>query len=282
MTTTYKEVIKPQRSLFEVRWREIWEYRDLMMTFVRRDYAASYKQTILGPLWHIIQPLFPTIMFTFVFGRIAKISTDGLPQPLFYLSGLVLWGYFSDVFSRSSNVFVSNASIFGKVYFPRLVTPLSFTISSLMRFGSQLFLFTIIWLYFYYSSPSVSFHLRTEALLFPFLVLLMAGFGLGLGLIVSALSTKYRDIGILLGFLIGLLQYATCVIYPLSTVPEKYRVLIQLNPLTSVIETFRYGFMGTGHFTWLSLLYSFGCMVVVVFVGILFFNKVERTFMDTV
>ncbi len=268
--------------MFNFNLKEVWEYRDLLFTFVRRDYAASYKQTVLGPLWHVIQPLFPTIMFTFVFGRIAKISTDGLPQPLFYLSGLVLWGYFSDVFSRTSNVFVSNAGIFGKVYFPRLVTPLSFAISSLMRFGSQMLLFVLLWFYFLVTLPGASFHITTGALLFPFLLLLMAGFGLGAGLIVSALSTKYRDLGILVGFLVGLLQYATCVIYPLSTVPDKYRLLVQLNPLTSVIETFRYGFMGTGHFTWLSLLYSFGCMVVILFAGFLFFNKVERTFMDTV
>jgi lipopolysaccharide transport system permease protein len=221
-------------------------------------------------------------MFTFVFGQVAKISTDGLPQPLFYLSGLLLWGYFTDCFGRTSNVFVSNAGIFGKVYFPRLVSPLSFIISSLMRFSSQIILFIILWCYFYFSVPDAGFNLRIEALLFPVLVLMMAGFALGLGLIVSSFSTKYRDLGILMSFFIGLLQYATCVIYPLSAVPEKYRFLVQLNPLTSIIETFRYSFMGVGHFSWLSLLYSLVCMFVILFIGIIFFNRVEKSFIDTV
>jgi lipopolysaccharide transport system permease protein len=278
---TYTEIIRPKRNLFDLRLKEIWNYRDLLFTFVQRDYSASYKQTILGPLWHIIQPIFPMIMYTFVFGKIAKISTDGLPQPLFYLSGLLLWNYFMDCFSRTSNVFVSNAGIFGKVYFPRLVTPISFVISSLMRFGSQLILFISIWIYYRIYQPEL-FIPNIQAFLFPFLIILMAGFALGIGMIVSSLSSRYRDLSILVSFFVGLLQYATCVIYPLSAVPEKYRVLVQLNPLTPVIESFRYGFMGSGTFSYGSLIYSFSCMIILLVFGVLYFNRVERTFMDTV
>ena len=281
MIQFHSEIIRPKRHLLDLRLKEIWHYRDLIFTFVQRDYSASYKQTILGPLWHIIQPIFPTIMYTFVFGRVAKISTDGLPQPLFYLSGLLLWNYFMDCFSRTSNVFVSNAGIFGKVYFPRLVTPISFVISSLMRFGSQLILFLSIWIYYRIYHPEL-FNPNFQAFLFPVLIILMAGFALGIGLIVSSLSSKYRDLSILVSFFVGLLQYATCVIYPLSAVPEKYRVIVQLNPLTPVIESFRYGFMGSGTFSYGSLLYSFSFMVVLLVFGVLFFNRVERTFMDTV
>jgi lipopolysaccharide transport system permease protein len=277
----YREIIKPKRSFFDIRLHEIWNYRDLLFMFVRRDYSASYKQTILGPVWHIIQPIFPTLMYTFVFGQVAKISTDGIPQPLFYLSGLLLWNYFMESFSRTSNVFTSNAGIFGKVYFPRLVTPISFVISSLLRFSSQLLLFLIIWSYYLIFKPD-EFSPNTVAFLFPVLIFLMAGFALGMGLIVSSFSSKYRDLSILLSFFVGLLQYATCVIYPLSAVPEKYRVIVQLNPITPIIESFRYGFLGTGHFSYESLFYSFAVMLVFLIAGVLYFSKVERVFMDTV
>jgi lipopolysaccharide transport system permease protein len=195
------KIIVPNSSFFKLNLKAIWEYRDLLLIFVKRDYLASYKQTILGPLWHIIQPIFPTIMFTFVFGKVAKISTDGLPQPLFYLSGLVLWNYFSDCFSRTSNVFVSNVGIFGKVYFPRLVTPLSYIISSLMRFTSQFILFLVILLYYIIYEPN-TIKVNNVVFYFPFLLFMIAGYGLSMGLIVSSLSSKYRDLAILLGFFI--------------------------------------------------------------------------------
>jgi lipopolysaccharide transport system permease protein len=277
----YKEIIKPQRSLFDLRFNEIWNYRDLLFTFVRRDYAASYKQTILGPLWHIIQPILPVVMYTFVFGTVAKIGTDGIPKPLFYLSGLLLWNYFVDCFSRTSSVFSTNAGIFGKVYFPRLIMPLAAVISSLMRFGSQSVLFIILWSYFLLNhndliTPNI------QILLVPLLVIMMAGFALGLGLIVASLSARYRDLAIVVGFFINLLQFATCVIYPLSAVPSQYRFAVQLNPLTSVLEAFRYAFLGQGHFSWLGLGYSFLCMVVLIFFGVIYFNKVQNTYIDTV
>lgn len=275
------QVIESRRGFFNLNLRAVWEYRDLLLIFVKRDYLASYKQTLLGPLWHIIQPIFPTIMFTFVFGKVAKISTDGLPQPLFYLSGLVLWNYFSDCFSRTSNVFVHNVGIFGKVYFPRLVTPLSYLISSLMRFSSQFILFLILFLY-YFLFTDFSISLNLIAFCFPLLLMLIAGYALGLGLIVSSLSSKYRDLAIVVGFLIGLLQYATCIIYPLSAVPHDYRVFVTANPLTPIVETFRFGFLGKGNYSLSSLMYSFTIMIILLLIGVFSFNKVERTFMDTV
>jgi lipopolysaccharide transport system permease protein len=220
-------------------------------------------------------------MYTFVFGKVAKISTDGLPQPLFYLSGLVLWNYFSDCFSRTSNVFVSNAGIFGKVYFPRLVTPLSSIISSLMRFTSQFILFVIILSYYIIFHPE-TIKINYVAFYFPFLLFLIAGFALSTGLIVSSLSSKYRDLAILLGFFVGLLQYASCIIYPISAVPENYRFIINANPLTPIIETFRFGFLGKGSYSSLSLIYSFTIMIILLMLGIFAFNRVERTFVDTV
>ncbi len=275
------QVIESRLSYFNLNLKGVWEYRDLLLIFVKRDYLASYKQTLLGPLWHVIQPIFPTIMFTFVFGRVAKISTDGLPQPLFYLSGLVLWNYFSDCFSRTSNIFVHNAGIFGKVYFPRLVTPLSYLISSLMRFTSQFILFLLIYLYYLLFSD-VIIKVNIAALFFPILLILIAGFALGMGLIVSALSSKYRDLAIVIGFLIGLLQYATCIIYPFSAVPEEYQFFVIANPLTPIVETFRYGFLGKGNYNFASLAYSFTFMFVLLVIGIFSFNRVERTFIDTV
>ncbi len=279
--SNYKEVILPKRSLFDIRFREIWNYRDLLFTFVKRDYAASYKQTILGPVWHILQPILPVVMYTFVFGTVANIGTDGIPKPLFYLSGLLLWNYFSDCFSRTSTVFNTNAGLFGKVYFPRLISPLSVVISSLMRFGSQLILFMILWTYYLMKHPGTIMP-KFQLLLLPALVLFMAGFALGVGLIVASLSARYKDLAIVVGFFISLLQYATCVIYPLSAVPAQYRLVVQLNPLTAIIETFRYSFIGQGYFSWLSLLYSFAFLVVLLIIGVVSFNRVQDNFIDTV
>lgn len=273
-------IVKPQRSLLDFHFRDLWNYRDLIILFVKRDFVALYKQTILGPLWYLIQPLLTTITFTVIFGRIAKLSTDGMPHILFYLSGITLWNYFAECLNKTSNTFISNAHIFGKVYFPRLTVPVSIVISNLISFLIQFLLFVLVLLYF------MSF--RDDILpnkfifLLPLLVLVMAGIGLGLGIIISSLTTKYRDLRFLIVFGVQLLMFATPVIYPLSTLSLKQRSIILLNPLSSIIETFRFAFTGVGEFSWLYLAYSFFFMIVVLLIGILLFNKVERSFMDTV
>lgn len=277
----HSEVIRPRRSLFELKLKEVWEYRDLLFMFVRRDFVASFKQTILGPLWFFIQPVLTTLMFTLVFGNFAKISTDGQPKIIFYLSGLTIWNYFAESFNRTSTVFVSNAALFGKVYFPRLITPLSIVTSGLMKFGVQLVLFLAVWLYYLVLQPGVLTP-NSAILLVPLLVIMMAGFATGVGMIVSALTTKYRDLSLLISFGVTLLMYATPIIYPAAMVPEQYKLFVQANPLAPIVETFRYGFLGSGELSWLGLGYSFGCMSVLLFLGVLVFNKVEQTFMDTV
>ena len=275
------EIIKPKRSLLDLRLSEVWEYRDLLLMFVKRDFLASYTQTILGPLWFFIQPIFTTIIFVFVFGNIAGISTDGQPKILFYLSGLVIWNYFSDCLNKTANVFVSNAGIFGKVYFPRLITPLSIIVSGLMRFGIQLLLFIAVFI-FYFVKGEVTFHWNAAITLLPLLLILMAGFALGLGMIISSLTTKYRDLAMFIGFGVGLLMYATPVIYPLNSVPAKYQYIVNANPISPIVETFRFAFLGSGNFDLMYLLYSTTCMVVFLFAGIIAFNKIEQNFMDTV
>lgn len=285
--TLYKEqnwttVIKPKNKLLSVDFKEIWHYRDLMILFVKRNIITQYKQTVLGPLWYVIQPLMTTVMYMVVFGGIAKISTDGLPQPLFYLAGISFWQYFADCLNKTSNTFVSNASIFGKVYFPRLVTPLSDVISNLVRFGIQFGLFICVYLY-YVLFTDVHICPNWYALLFPILVLMLAGLALGFGILFSSMTTKYRDLQLLLGFFVSLWMYATPVIYPLSTITnEKILLAMKLNPLTGIIEFFKYGFLGVGCHEWWMLGYSFGFMVVLLSIGIVVFNKVQRSFMDTV
>jgi len=249
--------------------------------FVKRDFLASYTQTILGPLWFFIQPIFTTIMFVFVFGNIAGISTDGQPKILFYLSGLVIWNYFSDCLNKTANVFVSNAGIFGKVYFPRLITPLSIIVSGLLRFSIQFLLFIGVFI-FYLSKGEVIFQWNVAVILLPVLLILMAGFALGIGMIISSLTTKYRDLAMFIGFGVGLLMYATPVIYPLNSVPSKYQFIVNANPISPIVETFRYAFLGSGSFSLMSLTYSIICMIVLLFSGIVIFNKVEQNFMDTV
>lgn len=274
--------ICPKDSLLSVDFKEIWRYRDLMMLFVKRNIITQYKQTILGPLWYIIQPLMTTIMYMVVFGGIAKISTDGLPQPLFYLAGISFWQYFSDCLTKTSNTFVNNASIFGKVYFPRLVTPLSDVISNLVRFGIQFGLFLVVYAY-YALFTDVQIHTNWYALMFPVLVLMLAGLALGFGILFSSMTTKYRDLQLLLGFFVSLWMYATPVIYPLSTINnETLRLVMQLNPLTGIVEFFKYGMLGVGNHEWWMLGYSFGFMVVLLAIGIVVFNKVQKSFMDTV
>lgn len=275
--------IQPQNHLFDLQLADVWRYRDLLGLLVRRDFVSFYKQTILGPLWFFLQPLFTTIIFTFVFGNLAGISTDGLPQPLFYMAGITAWNYFADCLNKTSTVFKDNASIFGKVYFPRLIMPLSIVMSNLVRFGVQLLLFFLFMLYYY--AIGASFQLTWYIFLFPVLVLLMALEGLGLGMIISAMTTKYRDLAFLVTFGVQLLMYATTVIYPLSTAISKYpdyAWVVEYNPMTPIIEGFRLGFLGEGSFNWISLGYAGLVSIGLTFFGLIIFNKVEKTFVDTV
>ena len=246
-------IIKGKTTLFDIKFKDIWDYRDLLFLFVKRDFISFYKQTILGPLWFFIQPIFTTLVFSFVFGNLAKISTDGLPQYLFYLSGITAWNYFSDCLTKTSTVFKDNVNIFGKVYFPRLIMPLSIVVSNLIRFGVQMTLFIIIMAYFWLSGAD--FHPTYTLLFFPGLVLLMALLGLGSGLIITAITTKYKDLTFLITFGVQLLMYGTTVIYPLSSAPLAYKKYIELNPMTAIIEMFRYSFLGKGEFSPWSISY---------------------------
>ncbi|RYD51983.1 MAG: ABC transporter permease [Sphingobacteriales bacterium] len=277
----WTEIIRPQTGLLDINLSEVWRYRDLLSLLVRRDFIATYKQTILGPIWFFLQPLLTTVMFVVVFGRIAQISTDGLPMLLFYLSGITVWNYFSECLNKTATVFKDNASIFGKVYFPRLIMPLSIVASNLVKFGIQFALFLGIWVY-YLLKPGSNVHPNSFILLAPVLLFIMAFLGLGFGLLISAMTNKYKDLVFLLTFAVQLAMYATPVIYPISSVPEKYQWLIKLNPMTAVVETFRYGFLGSGSFSIGNFLYSLGFSLVMLLMGTLVFNKVEKSFMDTV
>jgi lipopolysaccharide transport system permease protein len=273
-------VIRPNRGWFDLRLVELWQYRDLIMLFVRRDFVSVYKQTILGPLWFLIQPLLTTIIFTVVFGNIAGLPTDGLPQFLFYMSGTVVWTYFAECLTKTSSTFVSNARLFGKVYFPRLAVPVSILISNMITFTIQFLFFLVFIAFFALQGADVKPNLYF--LLTPVLIFIMAGLGLGFGIIISSLTTKYRDLRFLVQFGVQLLMYATPVIYPVSSIPARYQPLIQANPMTPVVETFRYAYLGAGTVNAASLLYSLGFMFVVLIIGLLIFNHVEATFMDTV
>lgn len=279
-TEEWTLIIRPQRHLFDLRLGELWQARDLVQLFVWRDFVAGYKQTILGPLWYIIQPLLTTLTFTVIFGNVAQLPTDGLPPFIFYMAGTVIWSYFAACLTKTSNTFTGNAGIFGKVYFSRLAVPVSLLISNLIGFAIQFGLFLLFVGYFALRGADV--HPNQWALLMPLLLLLMAGLGLGFGIIISSLTTRYRDLQHLVSFGVQLLMYATPVIYSLSAVPEHYRHLIVANPLTPIIESFRFAFLGAGTINMNGLLYSAGFMVVVLFVGLLIFNQVERSFMDTV
>ena len=274
-------IIEPKTSLFDLRLREVWKYRDLLVLFVRRDFVATYKQTVLGPLWHFIQPIFTTLVFLLVFGKIAGIPTDGIHPILFYMSGITIWNYFSSCLTGTSSTFLSNAGIFGKVYFPRLISPLSTVASNLVKFGIQFLLLLIVMTAI--SLKTNQFYIGSTWLLLPVLVLMMAALGLGLGIIVSSLTTKYRDLSVLLGFGVQLLMYATPIAYPLSFLQTKsYAAWIQWNPLTPIVEAFRFALLGSGTLPAGSLLYSAAFITIVLFLGLLMFNKVEKTFMDTV
>jgi lipopolysaccharide transport system permease protein len=274
-------VISPKTHLLDLKLKDVWRYRDLLFLFVKRDFVAQYKQTILGPLWHIIQPLFTVMIFLIVFGRIANIPTDGIQPILFYMSGITIWNYFSSSLVSTSNTFTANSAIFGKVYFPRLVLPLSTIISNMVRFAIQFIL--LIGLMIFYHFNGFPIHLGMSILILPVLIVIMAGIGFGLGIIISSATTKYRDFAVLLGFAVQLAMYATPIIYPLSFLNNtNYKWIIQINPLTPIVEAFRYSLFGKGTFTALSLGYSSGFMFVVIFLGIVIFNKVEKSFMDTV
>jgi len=278
---TWDLVIEPKAALLDLNIRELWQYRDLLWLFVKRDFTAQYKQTILGPLWHFIQPVFTTIVFLMVFGKIANIPTDGIEPVLFYMSGISIWNYFSACLTATSNTFVANAGIFGKVYFPRLVMPLSSVMSNMVKFGIQFIL--LLGVMGWFGMKQHYFHMGTSWLLIPLLVVMMAGMGLGLGIIISSLTTKYRDFSVLIGFAVQLLMYATPVAYPLSFLKTKsFAAWIAWNPLTPIVEAFRYGLFGTGTVDSLGLLYSGGFIVVTLLFGMVIFSKVERTFMDTV
>jgi len=279
-TEGWSMIIKPKKHLLDINLKDIWHYRDLIKLFVRRDFVAKYKQTILGPLWFLIQPILTTLIFTVVFGNIAKIPTDGLPHLLFYLSGIVGWTYFSTCLNATSKTFVANAGIFGKVYFPRLTLPISIVISSLIQFFIQLLLLFAFMIYF--KIIGANFSMNVYLFLLPVLIVLMASLGLGFGIIISSLTTKYRDLTNLVGFGVQLWMYATPIIYPLSEIPDKYRIYVLANPLTPIIETFRFALLGAGTVNWLHLLYSLGFAIFVLVIGIVLFNKVEQTFMDTV
>lgn len=279
----WTEEITPKTSLFDIKLNEVWKYRDLLVMFVKRDFIATYKQTVLGPVWHFIQPILTTMMFLIVFGRIARIPIPGGIDTIpFYMSGIALWNYFSNCLTGTSNTFVGNAAIFGKVYFPRLVIPLSVIISNIVKFGIQFLLLLSVMTY--YGITKGHFHFGVSWLLIPVLVVIMAGLGLGIGILISSLTTRYRDFTVLISFGIQLLMYATPIAYPASYVRSisRYGHLIDYNPLTPMVEGFRYAVFGTTDFNMASLGYSFTWMVVVLFLGVIIFNKTEKSFMDTV
>ena len=273
--------IEPKKKWLDVDLRGLWRYRDLYYMYIKRDIVTQYKQTILGPLWYIIQPFLTTIMYMFVFGGLAGISTDGIPQPLFYMAGITMWNYFSTCFTSCSEVFSHNANVFGKVYFPRLVVPLSSCTSNLIRMLIQLLMFIAIYIY-YIATGQFTATLSFSVLLFPLYILMTGLHAMSWGLLFSSWTTKYRDLKFLISFGIQLLMYATPVIYPLSFAPERYRFILELNPLTPIFEAFKYSCLGTGTFSFIGLLYSLIFLCVTIFFSVIIFNRTEQRFMDTV
>src|ERR1700761_4026168 len=275
--------ITPKNSLFDLRLKDTWHYRDLLLLLVRRDFVSFYKQTILGPVWFFVQPIITILIYNLIFSNLAGIKTDGIPAPLFYLAGTIIWNYFADCLTKTSTVFKDNAAMLGKVYFPRLIMPLSIVLSNLVRFAVQFSLF-LVFMAIYWGKGAVIVPNAT-ILLFPLLIVIIAALGLGLGMIISAVTTKYRDLAFVVTFGVPLLMYTTTVVYPLSTAIAKYPSyswMIKYNPITPIIETLRYGFLGQGSFSWGLLGYSTSVTAVILLVGIIIFNKVERTFVDTV
>jgi lipopolysaccharide transport system permease protein len=273
--------IRPDSPLFDLHLKDVWNYRDLLALLVRRDFVSFYKQTILGPVWFFLQPLLTTVMYVFIFGRLAGLSTDGLPQPLFYLTGIVAWNYFAECLTKTSSVFRDNANIFGKVYFPRLIMPLSIVVSNLVRFGVQ-FLLLICMVFYYTIFEGFRIEANIYLLLLPVMIFIMAILGLGSGMIISAMTTKYRDLAFLVTFGVQLLMYATPVIYPLSTASPAVKGIIAANPMTPVLEGIRLGLLGKGDMSMASLAYALISSIVILITGIIVFNRVEKTFIDSV
>ena len=272
--------IKPQTHWYDLRIKEIFKYKDLLLLFVKRDFISIYKQTILGPLWFFIQPIITAITFTVIFGSLAKISTDGLPQILFYMCGITLWNYFADTLTKTADTFSSNVNIFGKVYFPRMIVPLSVVVSNLIKLGIQFLLFLCIWIYYLIQTDLI--HPNKMLVLIPYLIVLIGFMALSFGIIISSLTTKYRDLKFLVTFGIQLMMYASPIVYPLSIVPEKYKWIIIANPVTSIIESLKYAFLGVGEFNWFYLGYSTLFTIVLFMIGLVIFHRVEKSFMDTV
>jgi len=280
---TWDLEITPQNNLFSLGLKDVWQYRDLLLLLVRRDFVSFYKQTILGPIWFFLQPIVTILIYNLVFNNLAQIGTDNIPGPIFYLSGIIIWNYFSECLTKTSTVFKDNSAILGKVYFPRLIMPLSIVLSNLIRFGVQFLLFIILMVI--YDLKGAALFPNSYILLFPLLIILIAALGLGLGMIISAVTTKYRDLAFVVTFGIPLLMYTTSVVIPLSQALVKYPSfgwIIKFNPITAIIETFRYGFTGSGHFSWALLGYSSGVTFITLFIGIIIFNRVEKSFIDTV
>ncbi len=280
MANHWSQIIEPHYKWYDVRLKELWRYRELILLFVWRDFVAVYKQTVLGPLWHLIQPILTSIMFTVVFGKVARIPTDGIPPFIFYMSGTIMWTYFAASLTKTSSTFITNANLFGKVYFPRLVTPISILISNLVSFVIQFTLFVFVLIYYILNDANV--HPNAWVLLSPLLLLMLAGFGLGFGMIISSLTTKYRDLHHLIGFGVQLWMFATPVIYPASILKGMIKIIIFANPITPIMEAFRYAFFGVGTVNIASLSYSFSIMLVILFIGIITFNRIEKNFIDTI
>lgn len=280
MNEEWDLIIKPQQKLLNFNLKEIWQYRDLLTLFVKRDIVTLYKQTVLGPIWFFVQPIMTMLVYIVIFGNVAGISTDGIPKPLFYLSGIIIWNYFSGCFMETSNTFSTNQDMFGKVYFPRLIIPLSKVVSGLIKFAIQFLLFLIIYIYFIFDGVNISASL--SLLFIPLFLLIMAGIGLGLGLIFTAMTTKYRDLQFLIQFGVQLLMYTTPIIYPMSSVEGNLKTLIYLNPLAHIVEAFKYSFLGQGELSLYGLGYASLFTIVILISGVLIFNKTERNFVDTI
>jgi lipopolysaccharide transport system permease protein len=279
----WDQILEPDSKWYSLKLKQLFRFKDLLLLFVRRDFVAVYKQTILGPIWFFVQPIITAVIFALVFGLFGNIPTEGIPALLFYMCGITMWNYFSDTLTKTSDTFTANSSIFGKVYFPRMIVPLSIVISNLIKFGIQFCLFIVVWTYYYATTDLI--HPNITIALVPFLIIIMGFLGLGFGIIISSLTTKYRDLKFLITFGIQLMMYASPIVFPLSLVQEKYpryEILLLANPITSIIETFKYAFLGVGVFNWFYLLYSLVFTIVFFFIGLIVFNKVEKSFMDTV
>jgi lipopolysaccharide transport system permease protein len=281
MDNTWTTLITPKNKWYKINFREIWDYRDLILIFAKRDIISIYKQTILGPIWFLLGPLFTVFTYTFLFSEVAHLSTDGLPGPLFYLGGTTLWNYFQACFNGASATFSANAGIFGKVYFPRLVTPISLILSNLLKFSLQFLTYLGFLFYYHLTNPTIKFHYELLFLL-PFVIVVLAMIAMGCGILISSLTSKYRDLTMIVGIGMTLFMYATPIMYPVSAIPEMYKPYLHLNPISPLIEAFRYVFTGTGVFDVIQLMYSFLFASLVLIIGIFVFHKTEKTFMDTI